>query len=68
MCIITFSWSITMVRQGGLVGPLGAAIDTLVGLSYISDPTIVSITTMCVNGNTLAKILTFQSQQEKHND
>jgi hypothetical protein len=57
-----------MVRQGGLVGPLGAAIDTLVGLSYISDPTIVSITTMCVNGNTLAKILTFQSQQEKHND
>jgi len=57
-----------MAGQWGLVGPLGATTDTLVGLSYISAPTVVSITAMCVNGNTLAKNLTFQSQQEKHND
>ncbi len=68
MCIITFSWSTIVAKQGGHVGPLGATMNTLVGLSYISTPTAMFIVAMCVNGNKLAKSLTSQNQQKKHND
>jgi len=44
-----------VARQGGPIGPLGAATDALVGLSYISAPAAVSIVPMCVNSNKLAK-------------
>jgi hypothetical protein len=53
-----------MARQGGPVGPLGATMDALVGLNYISTLTIVSIVAMSVNGNKLAKSLTSQNQQK----
>ncbi len=57
-----------MAKQGGHVGSLRAATDTLVGLNYTSTPTIMSIVAMCVNGNKLAKSLTSQNQQKKHNN
>lgn len=65
MCIITFSWSTIVARQGGHVGLLGIAMDALVGLSYISALAVVFIIGMCVNGNKLAKSLTSQNQQKK---
>jgi hypothetical protein len=68
MCIITFSWFTIVAKQGGHVGPLGAATYTLASLKYISTPTIVSIVGMCVNGYKLTKYLTFQNQQKKYND
>jgi hypothetical protein len=43
-------------------------MNALVGLSYISALATMSIGAMCVNGNTLAKSLTFQNQQKKHNN
>jgi hypothetical protein len=55
-----------MARRG-LVG-LGATMDALAGLNYISALVAVSIVAMCVNGNNLAKSLTSQNQQTKHND
>jgi hypothetical protein len=68
MCIITFSLSTTVAKQGGPVGPLGVAMDVLASLNYISAPAIVSIVAMCVNGNKLTTSLKFQNQQKKHND
>ncbi len=64
MCIITFSWSRTVAKQGGPIGPFGAATDTLAGLNYISAPTTMSIVTMCVNSNKLTKSLTFQTKKK----
>jgi hypothetical protein len=58
MCIITYSWSTTMVRQGGLVGPLRTTTDILASLNYISILVVMYIVAMCVNGNKLAKSLT----------
>jgi hypothetical protein len=47
MCIITFSWSTTVARQGGHVGPLGSAIDALASLNYISIHAAMSIIAIC---------------------
>ncbi len=51
-----------MVKQGGHVGPLGTTIDIMASLNYISILVVMSIVAMCVNGNKLAKSLTFQNQ------
>jgi hypothetical protein len=53
-----------MARQGGLTGPLGATMDALAGLNYISTHVVVSIVAMCVNNNKLIKNLTSQNQQK----
>ncbi len=65
MCIITFSRSTTVARRGGPVGPLGAAMDVLAGLSCISAPAAASVVAMCVNANKLAKSLTSQNPTKK---
>jgi len=49
-----------VARRGGPVGPLGAAMDVLAGLSCISAPAAASVA-MCVNANKLAKSLTSQN-------
>jgi hypothetical protein len=55
-----------MARQGGPRDPLGAATEALAGLSYIFVPIVVSIIAIFVDGNKLARFLTFQNQQKKH--
>ncbi len=65
MCIITFSWSTTVAKLGGPMGPFRLAMDTLVGLNCISALAVVFIVAMCVNSNKLTKSLTSQNQQKK---
>jgi hypothetical protein len=64
MYIITFSWSTSVARQGGPIGPLGTTTDAMASLNYIFAHVIVFIVVMCVNNNKLAKSLTSQNQQK----